>query len=130
MPDELARADVSAHKNQPFMLRLGFALRGLAHGLSRGASLKVQVTAAVAALLALIALRPAPLWWALVLSACAAVLSAELLNTAIEQLADALHPHDSAAIRIVKDCAAAAVLVAVLGALAVGAALAVQVIMN
>jgi len=130
MPDEPARAGVSAHKNQPFMLRLGFALRGLAHGLSRGASLKVQVAAAVAALLALIALRPAPLWWALVLSACAAVLSAELLNTAIEQLADALHPHDSAAIRIVKDCAAAAVLVAVLGALAVGAALAVQMIMN
>jgi undecaprenol kinase len=128
MPDELARADVSAHKNQPFMLRLG--LRGLAHGLSRGASLKVQVAAAVAALLALIALRPAPLWWALVLSACAAVLSAELLNTAIEQLADALHPHDSAAIRIVKDCAAAAVLVAVLGALAVGTAVAVQLIMN
>ena len=130
MPDELARAGVSAHKNQPFMLRLGFALRGLAHGLSRGASLKVQVAAAVAALLALIALRPAPLWWALVLSACAAVLSAELLNTAIEQLADALHPHDSAAIRIVKDCAAAAVLVAALGALAVGAAVAVHLIMN
>jgi diacylglycerol kinase (ATP) len=130
MPDELARAGVSAHKNQPFMLRLGFALRGLAHGLSRGASLKVQVAAAAAALLALIALRPAPLWWALVLSACAAVLSAELLNTAIEQLADALHPHDSAAIRIVKDCAAAAVLVAVLGALAVGTAVAVQLIMN
>ena len=54
------------------------------------------------------------------------MLAAELLNTAIEQLADALHPHDSAAIRLVKDCAAAAVLVAVLGALAVGAAVAVQ----
>jgi undecaprenol kinase len=130
MPDELARAGMSAHKNRPLLLRLGFALRGLAHGLSCGASLKVQAAAALAALLGLIALRPAPLWWALVLSACAAVLSAELLNTAIEQLADALHPHDSAAIRIVKDCAAAAVLIAVLGALAVGAAVAVQLIMS
>jgi diacylglycerol kinase (ATP) len=130
MSDELAGAGVSAHKNRPLLLRLGFALRGLAHGLSRGTSLKVQAAAAVAVLLALIALRPAPLWWALLLSACAAVLSAELLNTAIEQLADALHPHDSAAIRIVKDCAAAAVLVAVFGALAVGAALAVQLIIN
>jgi diacylglycerol kinase (ATP) len=58
------------------------------------------------------------------------VLAAELFNTAIEQLADELHPEDSAGIRIVKDCAAAAVLIAVLGALGVGAAFAVQLVMN
>ena len=69
-------------------------------------------------------LRPAPLWWALVLLSSASVLACELLNTAIEQLADALHPSDSEAIGTVKDCAAAAVLIACLGALGVAAALA------
>ena len=77
-----------------------------------------------AALLALLCFRPGPVWWALVLLASAAVVAAELLNTAIERLADELHPNDSPGIRIVKDCAAAGVLVAALGALGAGVALA------
>ena len=117
-----------AHKNQWFLARLGFALRGLAHALRSEASLQVQALAGVLALLLLLAVRPGALWWALVALAAAAVLAAELFNTAIELLADELHPHDSAGIRIVKDCAAAAVLVSVLGALAVGAALLLHVL--
>jgi undecaprenol kinase len=57
------------------------------------------------------------------------VLAAELLNTAIEELADHLNPDEHPRIRLVKDCAAGAVLVAVLGALAVGLALAVDVLL-
>ena len=43
------------------------------------------------------------------------VLAAELVNTAIEHLADHLHPELHPKIKLVKDCAAAAVLVVVLG---------------
>lgn len=68
-------------------------------------------------------LHPGALWWALVLLACAVVLSAELLNTAIERLADELGHDQQERIRIVKDCAAGAVLCAALGALGVAAAL-------
>ena len=64
----------------------------------------------------------------LVLLASAAVVAAELFNTAIEHLADLLHPQQSPAIRLVKDCAAAGVLIAVLGALGVGAALLVHLL--
>jgi undecaprenol kinase len=113
-----------AHKNQPFGARLGFALRGLAHALRTEASLKFQSAVGGAALLALLVLRPPAVWWALVLLAGAAVLAAELFNTALEQLADELRPEDSAGIRLVKDCAAAGVLVTVLGALGVGIAFA------
>jgi len=69
-------------------------------------------------------LRPAPLWWALVALAVAVVLAAELANTALERLADRLHPEKHPEIKVAKDCMAAAVLVASLGALAVAAALA------
>jgi undecaprenol kinase len=117
---------MNAHRNQPFRVRLGYALRGLGHGLRTQASLRLQASAAALALLALLALRPAAVWWALVLLASAAVLTAELFNTAIEQLADELHPHESPGIRILKDCAAAGVLLAALGALAVAVALAVH----
>ena len=116
------------HKRQRFASRLGFALRGLAHALSSEPSLKVQAAAGAAALGALIVLRPAPLWWAVVLLGCAGVLAAELFNSAIERLADELHPGDSQGIRIVKDCAAGAVLVAVLGALGVALALLVELL--
>ncbi|HTC15954.1 MAG TPA: diacylglycerol kinase [Steroidobacteraceae bacterium] len=111
------------HKHQPLRARFGFALHGLAHALASEASLRVQLLVALLLLVLLCVLRPEPLWWALAGLAAGGVLAAELFNTAIEQLADALHPQDSAAIRIVKDCAAAAVLMSVLGAAVVGAAL-------
>ena len=114
---------MTAHKNQSFPRRLGFALGGLAHGLRAENSLKIQAAAFVVTVIAMLILRPGPLWWGLVMLAGAAVLAAELLNTAIEHLADHLHPQSHPQIQIVKDCAAAAVLVAVLGALAVALAL-------
>jgi undecaprenol kinase len=114
---------MSLYKNQSFRARLGFALQGLAHGVRTERSLQVQLVAFAAALAALGILRPGALWWALVLLASAVVIAAELFNTAIEGLADQLHPQAHPAIRIAKDCAAAGVLVAVLGALAVALAL-------
>jgi undecaprenol kinase len=50
------------------------------------------------------------------------VLAMELVNTAVEHLADHLHPDQHPRIKIVKDCAAAAVLVTSLGALCVAVA--------
>jgi len=119
---------MSSYKNQRFSARLGFALRGIAAALRTEASLRFQAAVGAAALVVLLALRPPAVWWALVLLASAAVLSAELLNTAIEHLADLLHPQQSPAIRLVKDCAAAGVLIAVLGAVGVGVALLLHVL--
>jgi diacylglycerol kinase (ATP) len=119
---------MSGFKNQRFRARLGFALRGLVQALRSEASLKLQALAGVAALVVLLVLRPAAVWWALVFLASALVMAAELLNTAIEHLADLLHPQHSPGIRLVKDCAAAGVLIAVLGALGVGAALLVHLL--
>ena len=119
---------MSRYKNKNFSARLGFALRGLAHALRTEASLKLQALAGTAALLVLLVLRPPAVWWALVILASAAVLAAELFNTAVEHLADLLHPQQSPGIRLVKDCAAAGVLVAVLGALGVAAALLVHLL--
>jgi len=109
-------------KNQPFHSRLFFALAGIASTLRSENSFKIQVVAAIAVAAALLWLRPAPVWWALAALTVSFVLAAELLNTAIEHLADHLHPELHPKIKLVKDCAAAAVLVASLGALAVAVA--------
>jgi diacylglycerol kinase (ATP) len=109
-------------------LRLAWALAGLTHAVRSEHSLKLQLGIFAGVVAALLILRPEALWWALVLLASSGVIAAELINTAVEHLADHLHPALHPQIRIVKDCAAAAVLVAVLGALAVGAALALHLL--
>jgi undecaprenol kinase len=110
-------------KNRPFLERLRFALAGIAYALRAERSFRTHVLAAAAALAALAWLRPAPVWWALVALATVAVLAAELFNTALEQLADRLHPEQHPQIRVAKDCGAAAVLILSLGAVVVAAAL-------
>ena len=113
-------------KNLSFAQRLRFAIAGLSHAIGAERSLQTQVVIFFLVLLALVMLRPAPLWWALVAFAGTSVLAAELFNTAIENLADHLHPELHPAIRVVKDCAAAAVLLTVIGAIGVGVALTIE----
>ena len=79
-------------------------------------------------LIALALLRPAAIWWALVILASSAVLAAELFNTAVERLADHLHPDLHPEIRLVKDCAAGGVLISSAGAVAVAIALLIALI--
>lgn len=107
---------------------MGFALAGLMHGLRMERSVRFEAVVLVLLIVALAILRPGPIWWAVAALASAGVVAAELLNTAIEALADHLSPEFHPQIRIVKDCAAAAVFITVLGALAVAAALAVHLL--
>lgn len=92
--------------------------------------MRIQVGVFVVVIAVMSWLRPEPVWWGLVLLASSGVLTAELLNTAVEHLADHLHPEMHPSIRTVKDCAAAAVLVAVLGAITVGIALAAHLLLR
>jgi undecaprenol kinase len=115
-------------KNRSFAARLHSSLAGLVAAIRSERSLRTQLGAAAAVTAAMVFLRPEPLWWGLVGMATFAVLAAELFNTALEHLADHLHPAEHAQIRIVKDCAAAAVLVTSCGAIAVAVALGVHLI--
>ncbi|HEY7888082.1 MAG TPA: diacylglycerol kinase [Steroidobacteraceae bacterium] len=119
---------MSSQKNHSLWRRTGYALAGLVHGLRTEDSVRFEVTAFVLVLVALAILRPAPIWWAAAALASAGVLAAELLNTAIEALADHLSPQLHPQIRVVKDCAAAAVFVSVVGALVVAAAFVVHLL--
>jgi undecaprenol kinase len=117
---------MTPHKNQSLLRRVRFALAGLGHAIRAERSFRTQVGVFMIVVVTLLILRPGPIWWAMVMLASGGVLGAELFNTAIEHLADHLHPEVHPRIRIVKDCAAAAVLVSVLGAIAVGVALVVH----
>ena len=115
-------------KGQTFRRRLGFAMRGLALAVRRERSLRTQLLAAGTVLALLLATRPAAVWWALLLLACALVLVAELLNSALEALVDHLHPERHPAVGAAKDIAAGAVLVASVGTVVVGVAFVLQLL--
>lgn len=115
-------------KNESFPHRLANAAAGLRHGLQHERSLRLQCLALLVVVVLLVILRPGAAWTALVLMASGAVIAAELFNTALEALADHVQPGQHPGIRIVKDCAAAAVLMTSLAAVAVGAALAVHIL--
>jgi diacylglycerol kinase (ATP) len=115
-------------KNQSLFARLRFAWAGVAHAVRAERSVRFHVGALCLVLVALCVFRPEPVWWAVVILTSAAVISAELFNTALEHLADHLHPEIHPSIRIVKDCAAAAVLVCSIAAVAVAAAFAVHLL--
>lgn len=109
-------------KNQGFRIRLGFALSGIAAAWRREHSLRWHSAATGLVCVLLVLLRPAAYWWAIMALTITGVLAAELFNTAIEQLADHLHPQQHPQIKFVKDCAAGAVLLLALGAIGVAAA--------
>jgi diacylglycerol kinase (ATP) len=111
-------------KNRPLLSRVGFAIAGLMAAARSERSFRTQLLAAAAVLVVLVIVRPEPVWWALAVLAVAAVLAAELLNTAIEALADLVQPGTDPRIKRIKDCAAGAVLLAALGAVVVAAAFA------
>ncbi len=107
-------------KNRNLPTRVRFAWSGVRLAWRRERSIRAQVWIALALGGVLVALRPAPEWWAIVGLAVALVLSAELMNSSLEALIDHLHPQTHPGIRRAKDIAAGSVLVAGVAALWVG----------
>jgi undecaprenol kinase len=107
-------------KNRPFRERLVFAANGLGAAWRREHSFRTQAALAVLAVVILVLLQPAIVWWAIIAITIVIVLAIELMNSAFEALVDHLHPDRHPEIRIIKDIAAGAVLLASLGALIIG----------
>lgn len=114
------------YKNRPFRERAGFALAGWRSGWRRESSFRTHCLFAAAALVALLVLRPEPVWWALVAVTVALVLALELINSAMESVIDLLHPGIHPEIKVIKDMVAGAVLIISVAALIVAATLLLQ----
>ncbi len=96
------------------------ALRGCKWGFRSQSSFAVHLFAAVLVVVAGFSLRVSMTEWCLLALSIALVLSAEMLNTSIEYLAKAISNQHNANIGRALEVAAAAVLVASLGAATVG----------
>ncbi|MFD2256582.1 diacylglycerol kinase family protein [Luteolibacter algae] len=88
------------------------ALRGVREMLLLGANAKLQLAAAAIVLIAGVLLRFSSSEWMAVSLCIGLVLSAEAMNTALEELADEVSEERRERIRRAKDMAAGAVLIA------------------
>lgn len=91
-----------------------FALQGLAELFKYELNSRIHLLAAIIAIIAGVVLRINRFEWCVIAVVIGFVISAELINTSIESLADATHPETNDSVRKVKDYAAAAVLIAAL----------------
>ena len=117
-------------KNRPFLERLGFAMVGISVAWRREHSFRTQVLLGIAATVFTAVMAPSLIWAAGVALSIALVLALELFNTALECLVDHLHPDTAPEIKLAKDIAAGAVLVASVAAVIVGALMIVAIVLR
>lgn len=110
-------------KGRPLGERMGFAVTGWRECWRRERSFRTQSLIAAGAVVVLLVLRPAPIWWALIAVVGALVLALELLNSAFEAVIDLLHPGVHEEIRVAKDMVSGAVLAVGVAALIVAVAM-------
>lgn len=102
------------------MKSLGFALRGIMHTLKTERNFRIQLCFAFYVILTGFVCRLSSAEWAAVLGCIGLVLGLESVNTAIERLCDTVTCSYHPGIKLAKDTAAGAVLLAALAAAAVG----------
>lgn len=105
---------------QKFLKSFGYAFSGLAHAFKTQFNFKFHITAMCIALIAGWHLDLTANEWRWLIAASGLVLVAELFNTAIEVLVDLVSPAYNEKAKVVKDVAAAAVLLAAITAISIG----------
>ena len=103
-----------------FFRSFRYAIRGIAAGIKSERHMRIHIVAALY-VLALGAFFGLPAdRWALLLLTIGSVMSAELVNTAVEKISDAVTKEDHPLIKLAKDVAAGAVLVTAIFAAVIG----------
>ena len=96
------------------------AFRGIGFAFATQTNIKIHTAATVLVVIAGFFFNISLTEWMLLALCIAAVVSAELFNTAIEIMADHFCPHYHTKVRRIKDCAAGAVLVTSAGSAVTG----------
>jgi diacylglycerol kinase len=99
---------------------LKYALEGVVLAWRTQRNFRLEIALAIVAVAVFAALHASVLAFAILALTIAFVLALEAMNTALEALVDLVSPQRHALAKAAKDAAAGAVLIAALGALAVG----------
>lgn len=103
-----------------FLRAVRYALAGIGYGIRTQRHLRFHLIAAVAAVVMGFIVSLTLVQWAILLLTIAVVISAELINTAIESVVDLVSPDHHHLAKAAKDTAAGAVLVVAMTAIIIG----------
>jgi diacylglycerol kinase (ATP) len=107
-------------KARSFPVSLGHAVAGISEAWRSERNFRIHSVFAILVAAAMGVMRPPLLWCAILILTVGLVLVLELVNAALEALVDHLHPEIHPRIKLVKDMAAGAVLVAASASLLIG----------
>jgi diacylglycerol kinase len=102
------------------MKRFRYAIDGLISAIRSEANMRIHIVAAVLACIAGFYFNLASGEWIVIIICIVLVISFELINTAVEELCNMIHPEQHPVIKKIKDIAAGSVLVAAIGSVVVG----------
>ncbi len=103
-----------------FFASFKYAFSGIFYAFKNGRNFKVQLFVAILVIITAFILKVNNQEWSLLIICILIVLSLEMLNTALEKICDLIHPEKHPQIKIIKDVAAGAVLLAAIGATVIG----------
>lgn len=107
-----------------------YALNGLRYFFGSDRNGKIELGCALSVIALGYIFRVSKLEWCLITVCIGMVLALEMFNTAIEKMADIVQPEYSTPVKIVKDVAAGAVMLAAAGSLIIGLIVFVPKILN
>ena len=110
----------NVHKHHPILKSLSFAWQGVLHTIRNQRNMRIHLVVAFIVLFAGWWFHCSRMEWCILLFCIGVVLSAEMLNSAIEDLTDHVSPEWNKHIGAIKDMAAAAVLILAMISFAAG----------
>ncbi|MEZ5082422.1 MAG: diacylglycerol kinase family protein [Bacteroidales bacterium] len=102
------------------LISFKFAYNGIRQFISNERNAKIHILAALFVLILGWILSISPVEWCIIIFAIVLVISAEIFNSSIEKLTDKISPEIDQTAGLIKDFAAAAVLVSAIGAFFIG----------
>ncbi|MFC4404183.1 diacylglycerol kinase family protein [Gracilibacillus xinjiangensis] len=103
-----------------FYFGFKYAWNGLLYAIKSERNVKIHLIAMIIVFILGILTKLSSIEWAVLCLTCSAVISMEVLNTAVETALNYLEPNKKAAIGLAKDLAAGAVLVTAIFAVIIG----------
>ena len=111
-------------KRDPYLVHqvksFGYAFEGLSFSFKKGTHFKIHTAAAVVITILGFAYAISSYEWLILILISSAVISAEAMNTAVEEACDVIHPEHHPGARMAKHCAAGAVLILSIAAIIIG----------
>src|SRR3989344_1698299 len=111
-------------KRDPFFVHqvksFSYAFEGIFFSFSKGTHFKMHTVAAIFAIISGVIYSISAIEWLVLILIISAVISAETMNTAVEEACDVLHPEHHPGARLAKHCAAGAVLILSIAAIIIG----------